>query len=233
MITGKCLNCNAPLKHLIYPIETRCIECGEVNSTYIICKDGHYYCNHCAAKKSIKNLYESITLIDDKNPIDVAEKLLMDCGVCGNSPHAIVTASFLMAYRNVTSRIDSNTIIEGIDRAAKIPGGWCGYYGACGAGIGLGVAFSVLLEATPLSDEERSISNIATAEALKCVADQGGPRCCTASVRRVIEKSIELAEIYLKVSFPKRKKMFGNCWQSQFNEDCRNEKCKYFERKER
>nr|WP_302595742.1 DUF5714 domain-containing protein [uncultured Cellulosilyticum sp.] len=228
MIIGKCLKCNGELKHSDHLVFAKCTECGVEEKTYIQCENGHYYCNTCASKSVINKLYKMVPLISQKNPCEIAEMLFVECGICGNSPHPLTTAAFLIAYKNLTGKITDNDVYEGIDRALKIPGGWCGYYGNCGAAVGLGVAFAIINKSTPMSDEERNIANIATAEGLLSVADQGGPRCCTASVRRVLEKSIEVANTYLNVSFPLYEHEMKPCWQSKYNDVCRHNKCKYF-----
>ena len=42
---------------------------------------------------------------------------------------------------------------------AMVPGGWCGSHGACGAGVGVGIAISALTEATPLTGKTRALAN--------------------------------------------------------------------------
>jgi len=48
-------------------------------------------------------------------------------------------------------------------RASKVPGGWCGFYGDCGAAVGNpGMAVSVLTNAKPLTGKGPVISTGAT-----------------------------------------------------------------------
>ena len=58
----------------------------------------------------------------------------------GHTPHVIALVSILAALKNVTGTITDEDIEEGIRRGYEIPAGWCGYYGACGAGIAVGGA---------------------------------------------------------------------------------------------
>jgi hypothetical protein len=58
-----------------------------------------------------------------------------------------------------------------LKRSSKVPGGWCGYYGACGAAVGVGIAVSALTGATPLKGQERSLALAATAFALSHMVD--------------------------------------------------------------
>lgn len=228
MIVGKCLKCNGDLIHDQELVYKKCALCGIEEKTYIACENGHYFCDKCASKNTIDKLFEMVPQITEKNPLEVSEKLFHECGIYGNSPHPLATAAFLIAYKNLTGEINNRQIYEGIERALKIPGGWCGYYGNCGAAVGLGIAIAIITKSTPISDRERSISNIATAKGLLGVADQGGPRCCAASVRRVMEQGIEFAKEYLKVEFPEILNKRTNCMFSKYNNSCRYNKCKYF-----
>lgn len=230
MIVGKCLKCHGELHHYDKLVFVKCVECGVREKAQITCKEGHYYCNACASKKVINKLYELLATLEGVNPSDIGERLFVQCGVSGNSPHPITTAAFLVAYKNLTHKITDEDVLEGVSKAAQIPGGWCGYYGNCGAAVGLGVAFAVINKSTPMHDKERSIANLVTAEGLKIVAGQGGPRCCTGSVRGVLNEGIKLAEEYLDVKFPEKTIDMKKCWQSKYNDDCKKQKCVYYGR---
>lgn len=226
---GRCLECGGELQNNESPVSAKCSKCGIEEDTYIVCKEGHYLCNSCASKESISKIFQNMFACKSENPADVAEELIAKCGVSGNSPHPLTTAAFLIAYKNFTKKINEIEIMNAVMRAAEVPGGWCGYYGTCGAAVGLGVAFAEILKSNPMSDSERSISNMVTAEALKQIADLGGPRCCTSSVRAALESGIESAEKYLGIIFPEKKKNYVKCWMSDFNNDCRKKRCRFYE----
>ncbi len=63
-------------------------------------------------------------------------------------------------------------------RAEHVLGGFCGFYGDCGAGVGTGIFISVMTGATPLSGNEWKLCNRMTAESLMEISEYGGPRCC-------------------------------------------------------
>lgn len=65
-----------------------------------------------------------------------------------------------------------------LERSQNVPGGACGFYGACGACVGVGIFWSVITDTTPLSSQSWAYGNRATGEALLAVAEVGGPRCC-------------------------------------------------------
>ncbi|OPX43921.1 hypothetical protein CLHUN_21640 [Ruminiclostridium hungatei] len=229
MSFGLCSICNDEIIYKEDYFSAKCVNCGKKEESYIICSNGHYLCKECAAKEVMDKLYEILPLIDLKNPLDVAEKIIGKCGISGHTPHPITAAAFLLAIKNTTNHITMDDVLEGVSRSYEIPGGWCGYYGACGSAIALGVCFSVLLNATPTADKERSIANIVTARGLLEVADMGGPYCCVGSIRAVLEKGIELAKSNLGVVFPEKQINHKKCWAASFQPNCKKERCRFYD----
>ena len=228
MSFGKCSVCDSDVLYNPEMQMAKCSICGKEEMTYILCEEGHYVCADCCAKEVMDNIRKYAPQVKYKNPVDVGEYMLAKCGLSGHTPHTIAAVSFLIAVKNLTGHLTDDDIEEGIERAYKIPAGWCGYYGACGAGIGLGVAFSVILRATPSSDKERSLANIATSDALRRIAKLGGPCCCVASVRAAMIESLHLSEKYLNLKFPSRTHATKKCWASNLQHNCKHEKCAYF-----
>ncbi len=211
MIIHSYLYCEESLLHTTQSTKVTCIYCFKDSLSPIICENDYHVCDSCAVKESIAKISTIILQLQDKNHLDIAEKLIERCGLAGNSPHVLTLASYLTVYKNLTQKLTCKEVIEGIKRAEKIPGGRCGYYGCCGAAIAIGTAFSVLLKATPLNDKERSIANRATAESLFCISEQGGSRCCSASIRRALESSITVSADLLQVQFPSRQRRLVSC----------------------
>jgi hypothetical protein len=228
MESGSCLVCKGSLNHFDKPRFGKCQGCGVKEKTYILCENDHYLCNSCASDKVMELLYKILPTIEHENPVDALEFIVRHCGIVGNTPHPITAAAFLSAVKNATARITHEEVLEGVVRASQIPGGWCGYYGTCGAGVALGTAFSVISKATPMSDKERSSANVATATVLMEIAKLGGPRCCLASARVSLDCSIDLARDTFAIEFPKQKTNFKRCCYSSFQRECKKELCKYF-----
>lgn len=67
---------------------------------------------------------------------------------------------------------------EAQKRATNILPGFCGFYGACGAGVGLGLFWSIITGSGPKAVESWGWANAATGGALCAIAAYGGPRCC-------------------------------------------------------
>ena len=76
----------------------------------------------------------------------------------------MVGAALLTAYRNAGGRLDLEQALREMYRRGKeVPGGACGFWGACGAGISAGQFLAIATESTPLAREPWGLSNQMTA----------------------------------------------------------------------
>jgi hypothetical protein len=91
----------------------------------------------------------------------------------------MVGAALLTAYKNAGGDIDlRSALAEMMNRGKRVPGGACGFWGACGAGISSGMFISIISKSTPLSEEPFALSHKMTAKSLTAIGEVGGPRCC-------------------------------------------------------
>ena len=157
-----------------------CAICHRQESSKTRCVNGHYVCNECHTK-GINQIISVCLNETSKNPIMILESLMsMDfCHMHGPEHHIMVGAALLAAYKNTGGDIDlSKALLEMYNRGKSVPGGTCGFWGACGAGISTGMYFSIITNATPLSQKSWGLSNLMTSRALKAIGENGGPRCC-------------------------------------------------------
>ena len=63
-------------------------------------------------------------------------------------------------------------------RSMQVPGGVCGNFGTCGAGVGAGIFMSVWTQTTPVSGKTWQWCNELTGRCLQKIASVEGPRCC-------------------------------------------------------
>jgi hypothetical protein len=145
----------------------------------------------------------------------------------GPEHHFLVPAVLLTSYYNFTNenKLLSEKVQVAKKRSKNILGGFCGYYGTCGAGIGTGIFMSIIQDSTPLSVEEWKLSNLLTASSLKCIADQGGPRCCKRDSFLTIEETVDFLEEHLDITIPSSK---IKCTFSDMNKECKLAACKYY-----
>jgi len=114
---------------------------------------------------------------------------------------------------------------KAIARGSKVPGGLCGYCGACGAAIGVGIAVSVLGEATPLTGQPRALANEATAFALSNMLD-GYPRCCKKASRNALASAVDFLKDKMGITLDIGQPI--QCTYVERNRECVRKKCPYY-----
>ncbi len=225
---ANCLVCGDEINYLNQPIKGICNYCGCEEESYFICKNGHFVCNECHSKDALKVIENVCLNTDLQDPMEIAEKIMEHPAIHMHGPehHALVPAVIVTAYQNRIGEKKQKNTLEAIKRGSKIPGGYCGLYGACGAGLGVGIAVSILLEATPLTPDERSHANRATSITLNSIAEAGGARCCKKATRISLDEGINyLSELfdldwYEKIGIP------SACNYTQYNKEC-DRNCSY------
>ena len=87
----------------------------------------------------LRGVIESTT---STSPGEILEKVISHPSVPMHGPehHAIVPAVIVAAVKNAGYPVPEGAVEKAIERGSKVPGGWCGFYGTCGAAIGVGVA---------------------------------------------------------------------------------------------
>ena len=150
------------------------------------------------------------------------------CHMHGPEHHVLVGAALLTAYNNClpdTSRLDLCELLpEVISRGQQVPGGACGYMGACGASISTGIFMSVVTRNTPLSTDTWRLCNLMTSKALEQVAENGGPRCCKRDSYLSVLTAIDFVRETLGVEMVKAD---VKCSRSQINNQCIGKKCPF------
>ena len=110
------------------------------------------------------------------------------------------------------------------ERGEQVPGGACGYMGACGASISTGIFLSIVTRNTPFSTDTWRLCNLMTARALEQVAENGGPRCCKRDSYLSVLTAIDFVKANLGVEMEKPE---VTCSRSQINEQCIGKKCPF------
>ena len=165
-----------------------------------------------------------------RNPIEILEKLMSqpDCPMHGPTHHVLVGAALLTAYNNSlpdSSKLDlKEALAEMRERGEQVPGGACGYMGACGASISTGIFLSIVTRNTPFSTDTWRLCNLMTSRALEQVAENGGPRCCKRDSYLSVLTAIDFVKENLGVEMEKPE---VRCSRSQINEQCIGKKCPF------
>jgi len=113
-------------------------------------------------------------------------------------------------------------------RAKNVLPAFCGLYGACGAAIGVGIFMSVYTGTTPLSKDTWGMCNMSTVEALKRMAEIGGPRCCKRNTFLALQSGSESVRKYLGIDIASDDAI--ECGFSKFNAECLKEDCPFYKK---
>lgn len=226
-----CLICGEKLVYLKQPERAACYYCHQVCESDIKCEDDHFVCDTCHSLPA-NDLIEQFCLSSKlEDPVEAALILLRNPKVKMHGPehHFLVPAVLLSAYYNAEKNFlaKEKQIKEARKRAEKVPGGFCGSHGNCGAGVGSGIFISLITGATPLSGRDWKLSNMMTARSLLSIAEHGGPRCC----KRNIFLSLLEAMDFLKENFDLGLSAITNikCEFSLLNRECLQERCLFYE----
>ena len=223
----ECLICKAPLIYLEADEMMECAICRRKEPSKTRCIHGHYVCSDCHTQgmDSIFSLCMGETSTD---PLEILEKMMAMpfCHMHGPEHHVMVGAALLTAYRNAGGELDlEKALKEMYSRGKAVPGGTCGFWGACGAGISAGQFVSIATGATPLAKEAWGLSNQMTSKALDSIGRNGGPRCCKRDSYLAILAAIEFASGHLGVDMERTMPV---CTRSGQNNQCIGKRCPFF-----
>lgn len=222
----ECLICNAPLEYLEKDISMECEICHKKENSKTRCVNGHYVCNECHTKGMDSII--GVCLNETSNsPIDIMDKLMAQpfCHMHGPEHHVMVGSALLTAYKNAGGDIElSGALMEMMRRGKSVPGGACGFWGACGAGISSGMFISIISKSTPLANEPFALSNRMTATALGRIGEVGGPRCCKRDSFLSILAAIDFVEEHFNIKMLKRDIV---CKYSEKNQQCIGKRCPF------
>lgn len=201
----ECLICGAPLKYLNTSEIAKCYFCGAKERTKTLCENNHYVCDDCHLQ-GLDHVIDICLKEDSKNPIEIFEKITSKpfCHMHGPEHHVIVGASLITGYKNSGGNICLESALrEMLSRGKNVPGGACGFWGACGAGLSSGMFISIISSSTPLSDEPFALSHKMTSKSLNAIGDVGGLRCCKRDSYLSIYQAIDFVKEYFGIEMEK------------------------------
>ncbi len=192
----ECLICMAPLEYLTEDVRMECAICHKTEMSKTRCINGHYVCNQCHLQGADR-IWQVCMQETSVNPVEIVEKLmrLPDCHMHGPEHHIMVGSALLTAFKNAGGNIDLGAALSEMkNRGSKVPGGACGFWGACGAAISSGMFISVVTGSTPLKVREYGLSNLMTARSLNAIGEIGGARCCKRNSFLAIRQAVSFVK---------------------------------------
>ena len=223
----ECLICKAPLEYLLEDERMVCAICGREEASKTRCVAGHYVCSECHTR-GMDSILGLCLAEASKDPLAILEKLMAMpfCHMHGPEHHVMVGAALLTAYKNAGGDLELPTALREMYRRGKaVPGGACGFWGACGAGISAGQFLAIATASTPLAAEPWGLSNRMTAKALESIGKNGGPRCCKRDSYLSVLAAIEFVAEHLGVSMERSTPI---CTRSKQNNQCIGSRCPFF-----
>ena len=222
----ECLICKAPLEYLETDELMEGAICHKKEISKTRCVNGHYVCNECHTK-GVDGIIGVCLNTDSKDPVEILEMMMNMpfCHMHGPEHHIMVGSALLTAYRNAGGDIDLESALkEMMNRGESVPGGACGFWGACGAGISSGMFISIISGSTPLENEPFALSHSMTSKSLGAIAEVGGPRCC----KRDSFLSILAATVFVKEHFGVEMEAHKPiCRYSAQNNQCIGKRCPF------
>ena len=228
-MSDECIICKAPLEYLEKDIEMECAICHKKEKSKTRCIKGHYVCNDCHTK-GIDAIIGICLNTDSKDPVDIIRMMMAEpfCHLHGPEHHVMVGSALLTAYKNAGGDINlGEALMEMQSRGKSVPGGACGFWGACGAGISTGMFVSIITKASPLTQESWGLSNLMTSKALGEIGKIGGPRCCKRDSYLAILSAIDFVKEHFGIEIEKNKVV---CTHSSINNQCIGSRCPFVQR---
>ena len=222
----ECLICSKKLVYYKTSTLMECSLCHKKEMSKTCCVDGHYVCNECHTQ-GMDTIIGFCLQSTSKSPYFILNELMNQsfCHMHGPEHHVMVGASLLTAYKNAGGDIDLHaSLLEMMERGKSVPGGACGFWGACGAGISSGMFVSIISKSTPLSMEPFSLSHKMTSRSLAAIGEVGGPRCCKRDSFLSILNAIDFVKEHFGIEMEKED---ITCTHSSKNNQCIGIRCPF------
>lgn len=220
-----CMACGKEIGYLAHERAVACHYCGGIKKTNAVCVEGHYICDGCHQQDGLSAIRLLCAETREQDMLVLLDTIRRHPAIPLHGPehHAMVPGIILATYRNLGGKISREAILTGIERGSKVPGGVCGFWGNCGAAAGVGIAFSVLLEATPLTPKARQQVQEITARVLGEIAQTQGARCCQRETVTALREAALLSHRLLPVSLLAEADFV--CQQFSVNRECIGGQC--------
>ena len=223
-----CMVCGSALRYTLLEREQRCLYCGMVFSANSACERGHFVCDRCHAEDGIGAIRRICRHTGETDMIRLFEQIRRHPAIPVHGPehHAMIAGIIMAAYGNLGGDVSDELLQTAISRGSGIAGGSCAFMGVCGAAIGVGIAFSLLLQANPLTARERRIVQSVTQAVLKEIAQLDAARCCQRDGWIALSTCAELSKEILPIPLKAEYRLV--CSQQHLNRECLGKACRLY-----
>ncbi len=226
-----CMVCGARLQYLETSERMVCVYCGRELASSTRCEAGHFVCDECHVGEAPEAIASIATASSERDLLRLFQQVRAHPSIPVHGPeyHALVPAVIVAAARNSGLNLDERHIRTAIDRGRTVAGGACGFMGACGAALGVGAAFSVILGANPYTGDKRRLLHKVTIGILEEIGRLEAARCCQRDSWIALRAAAALSEEVLGVRLEAREELV--CEQFRTNRDCLGASCPFWPRR--
>jgi len=228
--TSGCMVCGAPLRYLPEESIHVCSFCGAELPANAVCEKGHFVCDTCHSRDAAVFIAHALRTTRETDMVALLDAIRRHPSIPMHGPehHILVPGLILATYRNLGGHVTEGMLETALRRGGSVPGGNCAFTGACGAAIGVGIAFGLLLGANPVKAHERRQVQEICQSVIGEQACFAAARCCQRdswiALRKAAEWSRRLLPVTLKADYPLR------CRQSAKNRECIRTACPLWKR---
>jgi hypothetical protein len=224
-----CMCCGGDLHYFSAPQEMACHYCGRTCLADGCCTQEHFVCDRCHQEKGLAVIKTICTSTREQDLLKLLTIIRSHPSIPMHGPehHAMIPGILLACYRNCGGTISSKEILTAISRGAEVPGGVCGFWGACGAAIGIGIGVAAILAATPLTAGPRQLAQEFSGRILTALAARKGGRCCQRETYIALTETARLSAEKLAISL--RAEAALHCDQYLRNKECIGSQCPLWE----
>ncbi len=220
-----CLVCGAPLRYLPEETPQTCFFCGAVLAAVACCEAGHFVCDACHTRSAEAFLEHICTATTKTDMIDLLQEIRQHPAIPLHGPehHIMVPGIILATYRNLGGRVPPSMLQTALRRGKTVPGGSCAFTGGCGAALGVGIAFSLLLGASPVKARERGQVQQIVQSVIQAQAEIAAARCCQRDSWLALRKAAALSQAVLPITLQADVPL--PCRQTSLNRECLGPDC--------
>jgi len=226
-----CMVCGAPVEYLPVAVAQRCHFCGRELSTSARCVAGHFVCDICHTEDAAAAIRAICAVSREPDMVALMRRVREHPAISIHGPehHVLVPAVVVTAARNAGLPVDETHLDTAIARGKTIAGGACAFMGACGAALGVGTGFSVILGINPYQGENRQIVQQLVGRALARIAALPAARCCQRDCWLALQEAAASSEELLGVRLPAEEPLA--CTQAAHNKECLHAGCPLWPRR--
>ena len=228
-----CMVCGKELHYSAEPREMKCQFCDRIALSNACCESDHFVCDQCHQEEAIEAIRSICTSTKEKDMLALLQLIRSHPSIPMHGPehHSMIPGIFLACYRNCGGDIGSKEILTGINRGADVPGGVCGFWGTCGAAIGIGIGVSTILAATPITPGPRQLAQTFSSRILAILAGFKGGRCCQRETYIALTEAAKLSAELLSIPLQANAEL--HCDQYLHNKECIRKQCPLWEQRVR